>query len=198
MSETRGKDLISTKVKIAVLSICVAIGTVMAAILRFDGRVWWCKSGDRAIYIHDAWNSSHTSQHLLDPYAFTHILHGVLMFWIAGLIFKNLSAYWQLAIAALAEAGWEIFENSNYVIEKYRANTAALDYFGDSIANSIGDLLACLLGFWIAAKLGWWKSFAFFLAVELLLLIWIRDSLLLNIVMLVYPIDSLKTWQNGA
>ncbi|PYS88597.1 MAG: hypothetical protein DMF62_09240 [Acidobacteria bacterium] len=198
MSERPRKDSISTKTTAAALIVCSAIAAAMAGVLRLDGRAWWCKLGDRAIYINDAWNSSHTSQHFLDPYSFTHILHGVLMFWIAGSIFKKISPYWQLTIAAAAEAGWEILENSNFIIEKYRANTAALDYFGDSIANSVGDLLACLIGFWIAAKLGLWKSLAFFLAVELILLFWIRDSLLLSIVMLIYPIDTLKTWQNGA
>ena len=198
MSERPRKDSISTKTTAAALIVCSAIAAAMAGVLRLDGRAWWCKLSDSAIYINDAWNSSHTSQHFLDPYSFTHILHGVLMFWIAGSIFKKISPYWQLTIAAAAEAGWEILENSNFIIEKYRANTAALDYFGDSIANSVGDLLACLIGFWIAAKLGLWKSLAFFLAVELILLFWIRDSLLLSIVMLIYPIDTLKTWQNGA
>ena len=196
--QTRTKDSIAKQTKVAALIVCSVIAAAMGVVLRLDGRVWWCKLSDRAIYINDAWNSSHTSQHFLDPYTFTHILHGVLMFWIVGLIFKNISPYWQLAMAAAAEAGWEILENSNFIIEKYRENTAALDYFGDSIANSVGDLLACLIGFWIAAKLGLWRSLAFFFAVELILLLWIRDSLLLNIVMLVYPFDSLKSWQTGA
>jgi hypothetical protein len=179
-------------------AICAFIAAVMASILRFDGRIWWCKAGDAAIYINDAWNSSHTSQHLLDPYTFTHVLHGVLAFWLAGLVLKNVWPYWQLVVAAAVEAGWEILENSDYIIDKYRENTAALDYFGDSIANSIGDLAACMFGFWVAAKLGMWRSLIFFFAVELILLFWIRDSLLLNIVMLIVPIDWIKSWQAGA
>jgi len=178
--------------------ICGLIAAVMAVFLRLEGRIWWCKSGDWWLYINDAWNSSHTSQHLLDPYTFTHILHGVLAFWIAGLILKNLWPYWQLVIATAVEAGWEILENSNFIIEKYRENTASLDYFGDSIANSIGDLAACMFGFWVAAKLGMWRSLAFFFLVELVLLFWIRDSFLLNIVMLLVPIEWIKTWQAGA
>ena len=180
------------------LSTCLLVAAGMEFILRTDGRIWWCKSGDWWPYINEAWNSSHTSQHLLDPYTFTHILHGVLAFWIAGLIFKNLWPYWQLVIAAAVEACWEILENSDFIIEKYRENTASLDYFGDSVANSIGDLAACIFGFWVASKLGLWRSLAFFFAVELVLLIWIRDSLLLNIVMLIAPIDGIKTWQAGA
>ncbi len=88
-----------------------------------------------------------------------------------------------------------MLENSRYIIEKYRENTASLDYFGDSIFNSVGDVLACAFGFWIAQKLGWWKSLVFFLLVELVLLLWIHDGLLLNILMLIYPFDSIKQWQ---
>ena len=176
-----------------VLSITVPI--LMIVVLRFQGRIWWCKLGDYSIYVNEAWNSSHTSQHLFDPYTFTHILHGVLFFWLAGLLFSRLSAAWRFFIAVLAEAAWEVLENSSYVIEKYRENTASLDYFGDSIFNSVGDVLACALGFWIALKLGWWKSLAFFLLVEIVLLLWIRDGLLLNILMLIYPIDGIKNWQ---
>lgn len=178
--------------------VCATVAGAMTVFLRLEGRIWWCKSGDWSIYINDAWNSSHTSQHLLDPYTFTHILHGVLAYWIAGLILKNVWPYWQLVAAAAVEAGWEILENSNFIIEKYRENTASLDYFGDSIANSIGDLAACMFGFWVAAKLGMWRSLAFFVVVELVLLLWIRDSFLLNIVMLMVPIDGIKAWQAGA
>lgn len=170
----------------------------MATVLRWQGRIWWCKSGDWAIYINQAWNSSHTSQHLFDPYSFTHVLHGVLFFWLTGLIFSRFRANWRFVIAVAAEAAWEIFENSTYVIEKYRENTASLDYFGDSIMNSIGDLIACSVGFWIATKLGRWRSLAFFIAVEILLLLWIRDGLLLNILMLIHPIDAIKAWQTAA
>jgi len=168
---------------------------LMVASLYAQGRIWWCKLADYAIYVNEAWNSSHTSQHFLDPYTFTHVLHGVMFFWLAGLIFYKLGAAWQFFIAVLAEAAWEVLENTNYIIGKYRENTASLDYFGDSILNSVGDLLACALGFWIALKLGWWKSLVFFLLVEILLLLWIRDGLLLNILMLVYPLDAVKNWQ---
>lgn len=172
-----------------------AAGAFMVALLYLQDRLWWCKLGDYAVYVIEAWNSSHTSQHFLDPYTFTHVLHGVLFFWLTGLLFPKLSAAWQFFIAVFAEAAWEVLENTNYTIEKYRENTASLDYFGDSILNSVGDLAACALGFWIAIKLGWWKSLIFFLLVEIVLLLWIRDGLLLNILMLIYPLDSVKNWQ---
>lgn len=175
----------------------VVVTALMALLLWSMGRIWWCKLGDWAIYINEAWGSSHTSQHLLDPYVFTHILHGVAFFWITGLIFSKLANEWRFVIATIAEAGWEILENSNFIIEKYRANTASFDYFGDSIVNSIADVAACAFGFWIAVKLGVWKSLAFFVLVELFLILWIRDSLLINILMLIYPLDSIKQWQIG-
>ena len=177
------------------LVLAFAATVLMVALLYSQSRIWWCKLGDYAIYVSDAWNSSHTSQDFLDPYTFTHVLHGVLFFWLACLIFSKLSDGWRLLIAVCAEAAWEVLENTNYIIEKYRENTASLDYFGDSILNSVGDVASCALGFWIALRLGWWKSLVFFLLTEIALLLWIRDGLLLNILMLIYPLDAVKNWQ---
>lgn len=175
-----------------------AVAGLMTLMLWMQGRIWWCNSGDLAIYVHEAWNSRHTSQHLLDPYTFTHILHGVLFFWITGLIFSRINIKWRFFVAIVAESVWEVFENSSYVIAKYRSNTASLDYFGDSIMNAAGDVLACAAGFWIAYKLGWRLAIVFFIFVEACLLLWIRDSLLLNILMLIYPLDVVKAWQIAA
>ena len=173
----------------------LAATILMVVLLALQGRLWWCKLGDYRVYVNEAWNSSHTSQHFFDPYTFTHVLHGVLFFWLASVLFSRFSVGWQFFIAIFAEAAWELLENSNFIIEKYRENTASLDYFGDSILNSVGDVVACAAGFLIAHKLGWWKSLLFFLLVEIVLLIWIRDGLLLNILMLIYPLDAVKNWQ---
>ena len=183
---------------VRVVGAASAIAIIMAVVLRFNGRIWWCKFGDWAIYVNQAWNSSHTSQHIFDPYSFTHVLHGVLGFWLAGLLLKNYRKSVWLVVTLAVEAAWELLENSNFIIEKYRENTASLEYFGDSIANSIGDLMACAVGFLIALKLGVWRSLIFFVIVELILLFWIRDGFLLNIVMLVYPLEWIKQWQMGA
>jgi len=169
---------------------------LMVVLLFLQDRIWWCKLGDYTPWTLDAW-SNHTSQHFLDPYTLTHVLHGVMFFWLASLIFSKLSVVWQFFIAILAECAWEVLENTNAVIEKYRENTASLDYFGDSIFNSVGDVFACAAGFYIAYKLGWKRSLIFFLLTEIVLLVWIRDSLLLNILMLIYPLDSVKSWQIG-
>ena len=167
---------------------------LMTVQLFYQGRVWWCRSGDLAPWS-SAVLSRHNSQHLFDPYTFTHILHGVLFYWILILIFPKMPAVWRLLIALAAEGAWEVLENTNAVIERYREATISLDYFGDSIVNSLGDVFACAIGFVLAQKLKLWFSLAFFILTETVLLFWIHDSLLLNILMLIYPLDAVKQWQ---
>ena len=167
-------------------------------VLYYQGRIWWCK-WDTPIYLwsSDAWGT-HNSQHLFDPYSFTHVLHGLGFYGILYLIFRRkISLAWLLFIAVLIESAWEILENSNAVIERYRAATFSLEYFGDSIANSFGDILCCIVGFLIAHKLTFWRSFALFALTEIVLIIWIHDSLSINILMLIYPIEAIKAWQMG-
>lgn len=178
------------------LALAAAFAAAMILQLFRQGRLWWCKLADYAPATAQAW-STHTSQHFFDPYSLTHVLHGVLFFWLTGLIFGKARLAWRFCLAIGLECAWEVLENTNAVIERYREATASLDYFGDSIANSAGDVLACALGFWIASRLRFWRSLAFFLLVEIVLLVWIRDSLLLNIVMLLYPLDAVKAWQTG-
>jgi hypothetical protein len=171
-------------------------GVVLAMVFQlfYQGRVWWCRDDAYTLWS-GAVLSRHNSQHLFDPYSFTHILHGVLYFWIATLLFRRMPLVRRLFLAILFECAWEVLENSNMVIERYRAVTISLDYFGDSVANSLGDVLSCTLGFLLAQKIKLRWSLAFFIIVETILLFWIHDSLLLNIVMLVYPIEAIKTWQ---
>lgn len=170
----------------------------MSIQLPLQGRIWWCEL-DPPVYLWtiDAW-SSHTSQHLFDPYSLTHLLHGFLFLWGANLLFRGKIAFsWLLLVCVFGEAVWEVVENSPGIIERYRANTASLDYFGDSVANSIGDVIACILGFITAYKLRFWKSLALFAIIEIFLIVTIRDSLLINIIMLIYPIEAIKVWQTG-
>ena len=173
---------------------CVAILAV--AVLRWEGRVWWCQVGDYSVSSWNIW-SPHTSQHILDPYTFTHVFHGVLEFWVIGLIFKRVPMAWRLLIAVMLESSWEIAENSTYIIQRYRESTISLDYFGDSVINSLADIISCALGFVIAYILRFWKSLALFLVTELILLITIRDNLIINIIMLIWPFESIKAWQIG-
>jgi hypothetical protein len=167
-----------------------------AVLLYFEGRLWWCPAGDWWPWSWNIW-SQHNSQHLIDPYSFTHILHGILEFWILGLLFPRLKLAWRLALAVFIESAWEVTENSSYVIQRYREETISLDYFGDSIINSLSDIVCCATGFVIGYKLRFWRSLALFLATEAVLIIWIHDSLLINILMLIYPIEAIKHWQMG-
>ena len=177
-----------------ILMFCVTILAV--AILRWEGRVWWCQVGDLVPWSWNIW-SPHTSQHLIDPYTFTHVFHGVLEFWIIGFIFRKLPLSWRLLLAVMFECSWEIAENSTYIIQRYRESTISLDYFGDSVINSLADILACATGFLIAYKLRFWKSLAVFLITEIILILTIRDSLIINIIMLISPIEAIKVWQLG-
>ncbi|MBP9664322.1 MAG: DUF2585 family protein [Pyrinomonadaceae bacterium] len=172
----------------------VAIIAVSAIILSLQGRVWWCQAGDLVPWSWDIW-TTHNSQHLIDPYAFTHVLHGVLEFWLLGLIFGRVPVAWRFVMAVMIEATWEIAENSSYIIERYRTVTLSLDYFGDSIINSLADIVCCAAGFGLAKRLGFLRSLIFFIATEVILILWIRDSLVINIIMLIYPIEGLKAWQ---
>ncbi len=180
----------------APILISLAVIGVAVLVLYLQGRVWWCQAGDLSPWAWNIW-STHNSQHVIDPYSFTHILHGILEFWLIGLIFKKMPVAWRLVIAVSIESSWEIAENSSYIINRYREATISLDYFGDSIINSISDILCCAAGFVIAYKIRFWRSLILFVATELVLIFCIRDSLIINIIMLIYPIEAIKTWQIG-
>jgi len=153
-----------------------------------------CACGYFAVWVSD-WCSSATSQQFLDPYSLTHLLHGFLFFWLITLLFRRMSRGWQLWLALLLESAWEVFENTPYVIDKYRNETAALGYHGDTIVNSLGDLACALVGFLVARRLGVRRSLIVFLLIELVLTVWIHDSLLLQILMLIRPVEAIKLWQ---
>ena len=172
----------------------VAIFIVAALLMRLEGRLWICACGQVRFWISNTC-SSDNSQHFLDPYAFTHVLHGFAFYWLVALVVPRLKSNWQLLLAIALEAAWEVFENTNFVIERYRSVTAALGYMGDTVVNSWGDILCCLVGFLIAQRLGFRRAVIAFLALELVLLLWIRDGLLLEIVMLTFPIEAIKAWQ---
>lgn len=168
----------------------------MVAILRLEGRVWWCACGQSNLWAADP-HSAHSSQHLVDPYTFTHVLHGVLLCGLLAWGWPRLTAAQAVCAAALLEAAWEVLENSPFVIERYRTATIAMGYRGDSIVNSLGDLGSCTLGFLLARRIGWRWSTALVVVVELALLLTIRDNLFLNVVMLIHPVEAIKAWQAG-
>jgi len=167
---------------------------VTAVALRLEGRLWICACGTIKFWVGNTC-SSDNSQHILDPFSFTHVLHGIAFFWIIAWLGARLRFSWQVVLAIAVEAGWEIFENTDFVINRYRTATAALGYTGDTVVNSLGDILCCLGGFLIARRLGYGRSLVLFLAIELILILWIKDSLLLQILMLISPVTVIKNWQ---
>lgn len=168
--------------------------TLTAAILKWLGRVFWCQCGSWSPWAWDIW-SSHNSQHLIDPYFFSHVLHGLIFYAVLSFVWKASAVAERFRVAILMEAAWEVLENSPIIIDRYRAVTISLDYYGDSIANSMFDILACAAGFLIAATLKPVHSLAVFAVTELLMIAAIRDSLILNVVMLAWPLDIIRQWQ---
>lgn len=167
---------------------------LMIVLLRLQGRLFLCACGHFEIWTGDIC-SSENSQQLFDPYSVTHVLHGFLFFYLTILVFKRLPQGWLLLPAIALEAAWEVFENSSFVIERYRTATAALGYEGDTVVNAVGDLACAVIGFLIAKKVGVRNSLILFVVIELIMIVWIHDSLLLQILMLVRPVGAIKSWQ---
>jgi hypothetical protein len=179
----------------------LALATVAAAgaAMRMEGRIWWCKCGKPNLWVSDIW-SEHCSQHLVDPYTFSHIAHGLIFYgvlaWVPG-PWRRMSFGWKLFTANLIECGWEVLENSSLVINRYRAETISIGYTGDSVINSLGDIAAAAAGVVVAHILGWKLTLALFVLMEVMMLVTIRDNLTLNVIMLVWPIQALKQWQGA-
>src|SRR5689334_13899566 len=154
----------------------VAISAMLVltvGVLRLEGRRWYCAGGEWWPWVTNVW-SKHCSQHPFDPYSLTHISHGLIFYGLLYLLARRLSLTWRLFIALTIAAGWEILENSTFIINRYREATMSFDYLGDSVTNSVGDIVSCGLGFFAAHRLGWRGALIIFLSTELLLLFLIR------------------------
>jgi Protein of unknown function (DUF2585) len=176
--------------------VVAAIVLAAAATLFGMGRVPICRCG----YV-KAWHgvvvSSENSQHISDWYTFSHVIHGFAfygLFWLAGRRWPDGA---RMAAAVALESTWEVFENTDLIINRYREATIALDYYGDSVLNSICDIGAMMIGYQLAARLPVWLTVALTIAMEVFVGYFIRDNLLLNILMLVYPIEAVRRWQSG-
>ncbi len=136
------------------------------------------------------------SQHFLDWYSYTHVLHGVVFYFLLSVIFRGrLSVAARLVIATLIECSWEVFENTPMIINRYRTKTISNDYFGDTIINSVGDILSMIVGFLLAARLPAWVTVFLFIATEVVMFMLLRDNLTLNVIMLVYPMEWIRQLQ---
>jgi len=184
------KDL---SLKSASLISLVLIGST-AIVLWLMNRVVYCTCGYIKLWQSNSW-SSENSQHLLDWYTLSHVIHGFIFYWLLQRFVPKWSIGTKMLMALMIEIVWEIWENTEFVISRYREVTASLHYDGDSIVNSVSDILACLVGFWLARTLPWWQAMLVVIIMEIGAALIIRDNLTLNVLMLIYPWQLIKNWQ---
>jgi hypothetical protein len=182
------------------IAVWAIIGATALGLL-WMGRAPFCKCGTLKLW-HGVVHSSENSQHLADWYSFTHVVHGFLFYaglWLASkLTGRPMRLGVRLVLATTFEAGWELAENTDFIINRYRAATIALDYYGDSVVNSISDIIMMIVGFLLAWRLPVLATTGVAIALELGLGYLIRDNLTLNVIMLLYPLDAIRAWQSGA
>jgi len=180
------------------IALLAAIVAAAALALYLMGHPLICICGYVKLWHFDI-ESAENSQHLIDWYTPSHIIHGFIFYWLLWLASRwmPLSFGMRLVLAVAIEASWEVIENTDFVINHYREMTISLDYYGDSVINSVSDVLFMVLGFFLAARLPVWLTVVIAIALEVFIGAMIRDNLTLNVLMFLWPLDSVLQWQQG-
>jgi Protein of unknown function (DUF2585) len=177
-------------------SIFVFMLVIQALVLYMLGQPFICECGYIKIW-EGVVQSAGNSQHIADWYTFSHVIHGFIFYFFAWVLFSKRPWYQRILFALFLELSWEIVENTPWVIDHYREQALAQGYTGDSILNSIFDSLSMALGFLLAYRLPIWVTITIALIFEAFVGYSIRDNLTLNIVNLIYPFESIVSWQSG-
>lgn len=190
----RGMSRLTT---IPALLIGLAILAITAGLLYAAGRSPICPCGTVKLFDFVP-KAAEDSQHIFDWYTFSHILHGLIFYFAIWLVGRGRVPFTVgILIALVLESGWELFENSQYIINRYQSQSISEHYNGDSILNAIGDILTMAAGFFLASLLPVLASIALLIGIEVWMAWMIRDNLTLNIISLTHPIPSITEWQEG-
>ncbi len=177
----------------------IASGIVLAAAVALYamGHPLICKCGSVKLWHFDV-VSSENSQHIFDWYTPSHIIHGFLFYFVFWLIAPRSSFGTRLILALLVEASWEVIENTDFVIDRYReANGRARLLWrqraelGERHAVHDRRLRAGV------ARMPVWLTVLIAVAMEVFTGIMIRDGLALNVLMLLWPSETVLQWQNN-
>lgn len=180
------------------VSLAIAILTI--AILYAMNRPPICECGYVKLW-HGQINDAGNSQHITDWYTPSHIIHGMIFYALGWLLFAKWqiggakAVHWGLPLAVFLEAAWEVLENTQMVIDRFRSVTANFGYSGDSILNSAADIGWMAFGFWLALRLPVKVTVGLAIIGEVVAAIVVRDNLTLNVIMLLSPIEAIAEWQ---
>jgi hypothetical protein len=192
--------MVKQTTKIRITSRHWLVAAVVAALaglsLHAMGRPLICTCGTVKLWV-GAVHSADNSQHLVDWYTPSHVIHGMIFYGLGWLLLRRFALGERLVAAVVIEAAWEVLENSKFIIDRYREATIALGYTGDSVINSLSDIAWMIAGFMLARRLTVWTTVAIAIALELIALWQVRDNLTLNVLMLLWPIDAIKDWQGA-
>lgn len=183
------------KYKVVIIGLLLIV-VITGGIEFLSGRSLLGPDGNFGWWEGSVW-SSENSQRVADAYTFSHIIHGMLFYAFLWWVARKVPMKYRFLIALVMEASWELLENSPIIIDRYRAVTISLGYVGDSVLNSVSDVMFAGIGFVVSKYSKFWVSVALIIAMEVGCFFWVRDNLTLNVIMLVYPLESIKVWQSA-